>query len=882
MGIIDRIAGTLEELAGEGEEAAAREEIALAMAQADRGDLEDAEKRFAEVAARFPTLSPAFVRLGQIRARRGALEEAVTALGKAVDLDGDSAEAWWSLGDALARLRRTEPARDALRRAVALAAEPGSSTLRGHAHATLGQVYADAGQLGKAVRELGKALELLGDDPEVSLTYGRTLARAGERQGAEWLTRAARRSGAPPRLFVEAAAATADAGLAEKLLREGLSRAPEEGALKAALARHLAWTGRAAEALVLALDGVAASPASTDALAALREAYAGAGRWADALAVTRREAELGVSSPAATRLALALAAQDRGTLAALAEAPDVGGIPVSALRTFLAGNATDEDLVALAGLAPDEPARRFVVAAQAPPPPPATNLAGLLTWTHDLAARAPALMGLAVGAGRAVEAFDRPLLVAVMGEFNAGKSSFVNALVGDEVAPTGVTPTTATVNVLRHGAATAARVVYHDGTARELGPASVGPFLRELSDAQAASVRLVEIFHPLETLRRVEIVDTPGLNSIRPEHEKVARDFLVEADALVWVFAIGQAAKASEKQALALAHGEGKHVLGVLNKIDGASEDDIRAVVRHVQGGLGELVDEVVPFSATRALAARRAGATDSALAALESALERHFFGRARALKRATAVAALQRFASAARTAVGEPAAAEFPARRAALVAVDQRVRGALASERVALRARLDEATRTAAFEVRDFVRPRAWLFGEHRADAADERFLIELLEDAVERATDVTRDVLKAAITPPDGAGSDPDPLAPATRAAVERAVDAAIERFAAYAHGVIEGGSVAEFFRYDLPRIRLDLTAIRAALTRRSPDPEQVLFGALAHDLAAAYRLAQGELDSQEADAAIRRMLREEHLERPLNALARAVEELAAEGPR
>ena len=47
-------------------------------------------------------------------------------------------------------------------------------------------------------------------------------------------------------------------------------------------------------------------------------------------------------------------------------------------------------------------------------------------------------------------------------------------------------------------------------------PASVSPFLRELSDAQAAAVRLVEVFHPLEALRRVEIVDTPGLNSIRP------------------------------------------------------------------------------------------------------------------------------------------------------------------------------------------------------------------------------------------------------------------------------------------------------------------------------------------------------------------------------
>jgi tetratricopeptide (TPR) repeat protein/GTP-binding protein EngB required for normal cell division len=877
MGIIDRIAGTLDELAGDGD-GAALEEIALAVAMADRGDLADAEARLADVSSRFPTLGPALFHLGRLRARRGALEEAVTALGKAVDLDGDVAAPWAALGEALARLGRAEPARDALRKALVLSTD---AALRGRAHATLGGVYADAGQLGKAIRELRKAQELLGDDPEVGLAYGRVLARAGEPEGGEWLTRAARRAGAAPSLFAEAATATGDARVAEALLREGLARAPLEVVLRAALARQLARTGRAEEALGLALEGVAANPGSREALAALREAYVGARRWRDALAVVVRETELGAAPPAATRLALALAAQDRTALTVLADAPDArnASLPVGALRAWLAGGASDDELVALARHAPDQATRRFVAASQAPTPPPATNLAALLEWTHELAQRAPALVGLAVGAGRALEAFDRPLLVAVMGEFNAGKSSFVNALVGDEVAPTGVTPTTATVNVLRHGATSGARVIYHDGTARELGPASVGPFLRELSDSQAAAVRLVEIFHPLEALRRVEIVDTPGLNSIRPEHEKVARDFLVEADALVWVFAIGQAAKASEKEALALAHGQGKHVLGVLNKVDGATDEDIAAVVRHVQGGLGALVDEIVPFSATRALKARRADATDPALAALEEALERLFLGRARALKRATAVAALQRFVAAARSATGAPLPDEFPARRDALALADERLRGALASERVALRARLDEAYRSAAFEVRDFVRPRAWLFGEHRADAADERFLIELLEDAVERATDVTRAVLEAALA--DGVASATGPLPATARGAIGGAIETAIERFASYACGVIEGGAVAEFFRYDLPRIRLDATAIRAALTRRAPDPEQVLFGALARDLAAGRRGAETALDHDETDASIRRTLREEHLERPLAALARAIGELGQEIP-
>src|SRR5450432_1676005 len=609
MGIIDRIAGTLDELAGDGE-GDAREEIALAVAQAERGDLRDAEARLADVATRFPKLGTAFFHLGRLRARRGALEEAVTALGKAVDLDRDVPEAWSALGDVLARLGRVEPARDALRHVVTLTTDPVAA---GRARAALGRVYLDAGQAGKAVRELRKAVELLGhrndsEEADVELLYGRALARAGEPDGDEWLTRAARRPGAPARLFVEAAAATDDAALGERLLREGLSRAPADAALQAALARHLARAGRAEESMTLALASVAANTDAPETLAALREAYGAAARWPEALAVARRETEVGAAPPAATRLRLALAARDREALAALAAETTMPADAARALVAFLAGRADDDTLVALARHAPDEAARRFVAASHAPPTPPAGNLVGLLAWAHELAGRTPALAGLSLAAARAQEAFDRPLLVAVMGEFNAGKSSFVNALVGEEVAPTGVTPTTATVNVLRHAATSGARVLYHDGTTRDLGPASVGPFLRELSDAQAAAVRLVEIFQPLEALRRVEIVDTPGLNSIRPEHEKVARDFLVEADALVWVFAIGQAAKASEKAALELARDAGKRVLGVLNKIDGAGDDDVQAVVRHVRGGLGALVDEIVPFSATRALAARRAG----------------------------------------------------------------------------------------------------------------------------------------------------------------------------------------------------------------------------------------------------------------------------------
>jgi GTP-binding protein EngB required for normal cell division len=587
---------------------------------------------------------------------------------------------------------------------------------------------------------------------------------------------------------------------------------------------------------------------------------------------------------------------------------------LAALDRFLRSAADEADLIALAAFAPDEESQRFVVEGLAPAAVPAGNLFALLGYAHELAARTPELWAQVLPAARATEAYDRPLLVAVMGEFNAGKSSFVNALCGEEIAPVGVTPTTATVNILRHGPM-GGRAIYHDGRARDLDAASVAPFLRALGAEEAAAIRVVEIFFPLEVLRRVEIVDTPGLNSLRAEHESVARDFLVDADAIVWLFVVGQAAKSTEKQALRLARAAGKRVLGVLNKIDRASDEEVAQVSAHVAASLGDLIEAVIPISARRALEAKRGAKTeaktearteattdtrkrgrdpepaatgDGGIAALEEALEQRFFQHARALKRSTALGALRRFVADARavTATGttadpaEAPARDFAAERRTLTTCEHRVRGALAAERVALRARIDEAYRSAAFEVREFVRPRSWLFGEHRAEAADEEFLIDLLEEAIGRATAQTRGALAAAASTQESVGGGVGVGAPPPRAfleAFEPACDRAVERFRAYARGVLEGGAVAEFFRQDLPRIRLDLAAIRSALARRAPDPEEILFRALDREIGQLVREASRAVQRAEVAAGIRVLVRRERVDRPLEQLGRAVETLS-----
>ncbi len=876
MGILDRIAGRLEELGTDRRVAVAAEvEHARDVAPLDPAE---AERLLRDLVARVPEAAEAHLALGELLAGRGRLEEAIGSLGRAVDLASGHAEAWCALGETLGKLGRAEPARDALHRALSLALDP---ALRRRAHAALGNVHAAAGWLAQAARELAKAIELAppgDDDRQVAVAYGRVLARMGEPEASEWLTRAARADGADPSLFGEAARATRDQARAEALLREGLRGAPDNVALRADLVGWLLAAGCGDEALPLAEETTRAAPDDPRSWRAQRQALAAAGRWTDALAAAEKERELGAPPPFADRVALALGAEDPDRLRELAQAADAadGGLFL-ALGAWVSGRAAEADRLRLGRLAPGPAARRFI-ARPALAPPPSGDLAGLLGWAHELTSHTPALLGLAPAAARALEAFDRPLLVAVMGEFNAGKSSFVNAVCGADVAPTGVTPTTATINVLRFGERPETRVVRHDGSTEEVRAADAATFLGNLRDEEARAIRSVEIFLPVEALRRVEIVDTPGLNAIRPEHERVARDFLRDADAIVWVFAAGQAAKATEREALAVARAAGKRVIGVVNKIDLAAPHELRAVVRHVETTLGDLVDSIIPFSATSAAEARRAGRADPGLEALTAALERRFLGDARARTRQTALGQLRRLVESTRAATPPPARPDFAAARAADARLQREVLSAIDAERIALGARLDAGYRRTAVEVRDFVQPRSWLFGENRATAADEEFLAELLEDAVAGALEGTRaavtGALHAAAADPQAAGQgDPD-----LAARVTRTVGGALDIFAAYARGAIQAGVVPDFFRQQLPRLRLELGAIREALARRAPSPEAPLFAGLRRELDLVFSEAAAALDERAADEEMRAVIREESLARPLDALAQAVAALEA----
>lgn len=173
-------------------------------------------------------------------------------------------------------------------------------------------------------------------------------------------------------------------------------------------------------------------------------------------------------------------------------------------------------------------------------------------------------------------------LLVMCGEYNAGKSSLLNALLGAEVMPEGVTPTTDRVTVLTYG----------EGEREE---AEGGTVRRQL---------------PLEGLRDLALVDTPGTNAVVEEHQELTERFVPRADLVLFVTSADHPFTHSERAFLELISSWGKKIVMVVNKMDLLEAEQERSEVltfvrRHARGTLG-LDPPVFGVSARRARRAQR------------------------------------------------------------------------------------------------------------------------------------------------------------------------------------------------------------------------------------------------------------------------------------
>jgi len=184
---------------------------------------------------------------------------------------------------------------------------------------------------------------------------------------------------------------------------------------------------------------------------------------------------------------------------------------------------------------------------------------------------------------RSIEQLDELFLLVIVGEFNSGKSAFINALVGTTVAQEGVTPTTAQINVLQYG---------------------------DRLDRQAREARLHVITAPAEILREIHIVDTPGTNAIIREHEAITAEFVPRSDLVLFVTSADRPFTETERAFLEQVRGWGKKIVIVINKTDileGESQvEEVRGFVAESARRLLGFSPDIFPVSARLALRAKQ------------------------------------------------------------------------------------------------------------------------------------------------------------------------------------------------------------------------------------------------------------------------------------
>jgi GTP-binding protein EngB required for normal cell division len=201
------------------------------------------------------------------------------------------------------------------------------------------------------------------------------------------------------------------------------------------------------------------------------------------------------------------------------------------------------------------------------------------------------------------------LYVAVIGEFKRGKTTLINALLGEELLPTGVLPVTAIPALVRYGARPRATIGLLDGSAVEIPISRLAAYLTEQGNpGNAKGVREASIEYPARVLESgLVLVDTPGTGSVHLQNTQATTDFLPRVDVALLVLTVDAPLSSSETQLVEDVAQTAARIAICLNKIDRLTPDETREALNFVRPRVAALVgtSEVTVF----AVSARNGGA---------------------------------------------------------------------------------------------------------------------------------------------------------------------------------------------------------------------------------------------------------------------------------
>jgi small GTP-binding protein len=236
---------------------------------------------------------------------------------------------------------------------------------------------------------------------------------------------------------------------------------------------------------------------------------------------------------------------------------------------------------------------------------------------------------------------DRFNLV-VVGRFNRGKTSLMNAILATDRLPTGIVPLTSVITTVAYGSEERVVLRYEERILTQQVPLEALPqyITQQGNPGNVRRIRMAEVQLPAEILRRgFYFVDTPGLGSAIAESTRTTEAFLPQADAFLLVTSYESPLSDEEFRFLRAASPSARRIFVVVNKHDTVSLDESRDALAYVRDQLnaafGQAVPRIFSVSARDGLEAKRSGKAAllaaSGIPALEEELVRFLLTEKRA-----------------------------------------------------------------------------------------------------------------------------------------------------------------------------------------------------------------------------------------------------------
>lgn len=250
--------------------------------------------------------------------------------------------------------------------------------------------------------------------------------------------------------------------------------------------------------------------------------------------------------------------------------------------------------------------------------------AGNLTQVPDREALKQCLAALRAGGDvplAAREALEQKLdantlNLVVVGQFKRGKTTLINALIGEELLPVGVVPLTSIVTALAYGERLAITVHHEDGREQHISRERLREFVTEIGNPRNEKrVSEVAIGYPSPWLKTgIRLIDTPGIGSVYEHNTDVAQRFLPKADAVLFLLSVEQPASQAEREYLKRVTRLASRVFVLVNKADLVGAAELRESVEFTRRALADVLGDgarVFPMSAKLALEARHKGSDE-------------------------------------------------------------------------------------------------------------------------------------------------------------------------------------------------------------------------------------------------------------------------------